>query len=90
MEVPGLDFVEIELLDQLIALRSSHFAVQIVAHELFVRRMEPETHGDRSCSSIAVIVAVVVAAVVVVVGHCKSCTWHQFRRSTFIRPGLTS
>lgn len=48
MEVPGLDLVQIQLEDDLVLLIPRHLPVQVVAHELLIRGMEAEPHGD-SC-----------------------------------------
>lgn len=46
LEIPGLDFVEVQLLNELVSLRSSHFAVQVIPNQLLVSWMEPKSHWN--------------------------------------------
>lgn len=53
VQIPGFDLVEVQLLNELVSLRSPYFAMKIIPHELLVRWMEPEPHWNR-CIAVAV------------------------------------
>lgn len=74
MEVPGFDLVQIQLEDDLVLLIPGHLPMQVVAHELLIRGMEAEPHGD---SGIVVHGEAVTLPFAASVEHC---THHQTGR----------